>query len=326
MDALVDATHPFAETITANAARAAAATGVPAVVLRRPGWRPGPGDRWHLVDSLHAAADLLPRCGSRVFLTTGRTSPAAFAHLRDRHFVVQSVQLSEQPIPPHTGVLPARGPFTAADESALLSEHCVDVLVTKDSGAEATAAKLMAARELALPVVVIRRPSLPDGVAPVPDVAGFLARLGLNLPWGTWISGGPTSTAPGTASGRRPDHAGSATAPEDAGEQVGRRQYADVVRQLRDRDSGVADHGDQQPGPVPAASAAARPSRASTAKVVCGGADHDGRMGHGRGLRAWRTKAGGVLRHMVRLGTTSSKRLAISSRNRRAGVRGTAWR
>jgi precorrin-6A/cobalt-precorrin-6A reductase len=171
VDALVDATHPFAETITANAARAATATGVPAVVLRRPDWRPDPGDRWHLVDSLHAAADLLPRCGSQVFLTTGRTSLAAFAHLRDRHFVVRSVELSEPPMPPHTGVLPTRGPFTAADESALLREHCVDVLVTKDSGAEATAAKLMAARELALPVVVVRRPPLPDGVALVPDVA-----------------------------------------------------------------------------------------------------------------------------------------------------------
>ncbi|GAA4547125.1 hypothetical protein GCM10023097_28110 [Streptomyces collinus] len=152
------------------------------MVLRRPGWLPGLGDRWHLVDSLHAAADLLPRCGSRVFLTTGRTSPAAFAHLRDRHFVVRSVELFEQPMPPHTGVLPARGPFTVADESALPREHCVDVLVTKDSGAEATAAKLMAARELALPVVVVRRPPLPDGLAPVPDVAGVLARLGLNLP------------------------------------------------------------------------------------------------------------------------------------------------
>lgn len=182
VDALVDATHPFARGITANAARAAAATGVPSVVLRRPGWQPGPRDRWHLVDSLTEAADLLPRLGRRVFLTTGRLELAAFAHLTDLHFVVRSVELPEPPMPPHTEVLLARGPFTVADESALLYDHCIDVLVTKDSGGEATAAKLTAARELVLPVVVVRRPPLPGGVTAVPDVAGVEAWLGLNLP------------------------------------------------------------------------------------------------------------------------------------------------
>ncbi|MFF7987981.1 cobalt-precorrin-6A reductase [Streptomyces sp. NPDC007901] len=179
VDALVDATHPFAETITANAARAAAETGVPAVVLRRPGWRPGPGDRWHPVGSLAAAADLLPRFGPRVLLTTGRLGLSAFAHLTDRHFVVRSVEPPEPPLPPHTEVLLARGPFTVADETALLRENLIDVLVTKDSGGAATAAKLTAARESGLPVVVVRRPPLPDGVTAVPDVAGVLERLGL---------------------------------------------------------------------------------------------------------------------------------------------------
>ncbi|WP_328875168.1 cobalt-precorrin-6A reductase [Streptomyces sp. NBC_00287] len=180
VDALVDATHPFAASITANAARAAATTGVPAVVLRRPGWRPGPEDRWHSVPSLDAAADLLPSLGRRVFLTTGRLGLAAFAHLTDLHFVVRSVEPPEPPLPPRTEVLLARGPFTVADETALLSGHCVDVLVTKDSGGEATAAKLTAARHLALPVVVVRRPPLPEDVVAVPDVAGVLERLGLS--------------------------------------------------------------------------------------------------------------------------------------------------
>lgn len=180
VDALVDATHPFAAAITANAARAAAATGVPAVVLRRPGWRPGPEDRWHSVPSLDAAADLLPGLGRRVFLTTGRLGLAAFARLTDLHFVVRSVEPPEPPLPPRTEVLLARGPFTVADERALLESHCVDVLVTKDSGGAATAAKLTAARELALPVVVVRRPELPSGVVAVPDVAAVLARLGLS--------------------------------------------------------------------------------------------------------------------------------------------------
>ncbi|MET9084296.1 cobalt-precorrin-6A reductase [Streptomyces sp. NPDC004237] len=178
VDALVDATHPFAETISANAARAAAETGIPAVVLRRPGWRPGPGDRWHPVASLAAAADLLPRFGPRVLLTTGRLGLSAFAHLTDRHFVVRSVEPPEPPLPPHTEVLLARGPFTVADETALLRENLIDVLVTKDSGGAATAAKLTAARESGLPVVVVRRPPLPDGVTAVPDVAGVLERLG----------------------------------------------------------------------------------------------------------------------------------------------------
>ncbi|WP_330324251.1 cobalt-precorrin-6A reductase [Streptomyces pseudovenezuelae] len=179
VDALVDATHPFARAITAHAARAAAATGVPSVVLRRPGWRPGPGDRWHPVDSLDEAARLLPGLGRRVFLTTGRMELAAFAHLTALHFVVRSVELPEPPLPPHTEVLLARGPFTVADESALLQEHRIDVLVTKDSGAAATSAKLTAARELALPVVVVRRPALPDGVTAVPDVAGVQRWLDL---------------------------------------------------------------------------------------------------------------------------------------------------
>ncbi|OXS33417.1 cobalt-precorrin-6A reductase [Streptomyces sp. XY006] len=177
--ALVDATHPFAESITANAARAAALTGVPAVVLRRPGWRPGPGDRWHPVPSLDAAADLLPRVGRRVFLTTGRLGLAAFAHLAALHFVVRSVDPPEPPLPPDTHVLLARGPFTVPGETALLREHRVDVLVTKDSGGAATAAKLTAARNLGLPVVVVGRPPLPEGVTAVPDVEGVLERLGL---------------------------------------------------------------------------------------------------------------------------------------------------
>ncbi|KAF3468677.1 cobalt-precorrin-6A reductase [Streptomyces sp. Tu 3180] len=170
VDAVVDATHPFARTITENAARAAAATGLPLAVLRRPGWRPGPRDDWHPVPSQAAAADLLPRLGHRVFLTTGRLGLAAFAHLTHLRFLVRSVEPPEPPVPPHARVLLARGPFTVAGETALLREHRIDVLVTKDSGGTATSAKLTAARDLGLPVVVVRRPPLPDGVIAVPGV------------------------------------------------------------------------------------------------------------------------------------------------------------
>jgi precorrin-6A/cobalt-precorrin-6A reductase len=182
VDAVVDATHPFAETITRNAARAATATGVPLVVLRRPGWRPEPGDRWHPVASMAAAARLLPGLGRRVFLTTGRLDLAAFAHLADLHFVVRCVEPPEPPAPPDVRVVLARGPFTLADETELLRAHRIDVLVTKDSGGAATAAKLTAARQLGLPVVVVRRPPLPEGVRTVPDVRAVLERLPLPAP------------------------------------------------------------------------------------------------------------------------------------------------
>ncbi|MEU5595850.1 cobalt-precorrin-6A reductase [Streptomyces sp. NPDC020298] len=188
VDVVVDATHPFAAGITANAARAATATGLPLLVLRRPGWRPGPSDRWHPVPSLGAAADALPALGRRVFLTTGRLGLSAFAHLDDLHFVLRSVEPPEPPMPPGLEVLLARGPFTVAGELQLLRGHRIDVLVTKDSGGEATAAKLTAARELGLPVVVVRRPPLPDGVTALPDEAAVLdrlerlRRLGLNRP------------------------------------------------------------------------------------------------------------------------------------------------
>ncbi|MER6960634.1 cobalt-precorrin-6A reductase [Streptomyces sp. NPDC000618] len=179
VDAVVDATHPFAAGITANAARAAAATGLPLVVLRRPGWRPGAGDRWHEVASLRSAAELLPRVGRRVLLTTGRLGLAAFAHLDGLHFVVRSVEPPAPPMPSDVRLVLARGPFTVADELALLREHRIDVVVTKDSGGAATAAKLHAARALGLPVVVVRRPSPPEGVPVVPDVRGVLERLGI---------------------------------------------------------------------------------------------------------------------------------------------------
>ncbi|MER7691464.1 cobalt-precorrin-6A reductase [Streptomyces sp. NPDC097610] len=178
-DAVVDATHPFAAAITANAARAAAATGIPAVVLRRPGWTPGPDDRWHWVGSLPEAAALLPSLGRRVFLTTGRLGLAAFAHLSALHFLVRTVEPPEPPMPQDMEVLLTRGPFTPDDELALLRAHRVDVLVTKDSGGEATAAKLTAARDLALPVVVVRRPPLPADVTTAPDVPSALALLDL---------------------------------------------------------------------------------------------------------------------------------------------------
>ncbi|WTO34314.1 cobalt-precorrin-6A reductase [Streptomyces achromogenes] len=169
VDAVVDATHPFAGTISFNAAQAAATSHVPLLALRRPGWVPVAGDRWHEVASLGEAARALPALGRRVFLTTGRMGLDAFAGLDDLWFLVRSVDAPEPPHPPRMEVLLDRGPFTLDGERELLRHHRIDVLVTKDSGGAATAPKLTAAREARLPVVVVRRPPVPEGVPVLPD-------------------------------------------------------------------------------------------------------------------------------------------------------------
>jgi precorrin-6A/cobalt-precorrin-6A reductase len=170
--AVVDATHPFAVQITASAATAAAAHGTQLLRLQRPGWTPQPGDAWRFVDSLTAAAAAVAGYRS-VFLTTGRQGVRAFADLPGR-VLVRSVDPPEEPLPPGATLLLDRGPFSLADELALMREHAVDVVVTKDSGGHMTQAKLTAARELGIPVVLVRRPPLPSGVDTVASVEDAL--------------------------------------------------------------------------------------------------------------------------------------------------------
>ncbi|MGY0017481.1 cobalt-precorrin-6A reductase [Streptomyces sp. cg35] len=165
VDAVIDATHPFAGTISFHAAEAAATAHVPLLALRRPGWVPGEGDDWREAGSLAEAAEAVRGAGRRVFLTTGRMGLAAFAHIDDAHFLVRSVDAPEPPCPPHMDVLLDRGPFTLDGEREVLARHRIDVLVTKDSGGAATAPKLTAAREAGIPVIVVRRPPVPQGVA-----------------------------------------------------------------------------------------------------------------------------------------------------------------
>ncbi|MBT2380546.1 cobalt-precorrin-6A reductase [Streptomyces sp. ISL-111] len=173
VDALVDATHPFASTMSRNAVLAAAQVHVPLLALRRPGWVAQDGDRWHSVGSLAEAAHLLPTLGERVFLTTGRMGLAAFADLDALWFLVRSVDAPEPPCPRRMEVLLDRGPFSLQGERELIRRHRLAVLVTKDSGGDATAPKLTAAREARIPVVVVRRPPVPEGVpvAATPDEA-----------------------------------------------------------------------------------------------------------------------------------------------------------
>ena len=174
--ALVDATHPFAATITAHAADASSRVGVPLLVLRRPGWAEQPGDDWHRVPTLESAAALLPELGERIFLTTGRQSITAFAQVDSCWFLSRSVEQPTPPMPKHLKILLDRGPFTLDGEHALLTEHRIEVLVTKDSGGPT--AKLDAARAHGIPVVLVDRPPLPPEAPTVPTIEATLTWLG----------------------------------------------------------------------------------------------------------------------------------------------------
>jgi precorrin-6A/cobalt-precorrin-6A reductase len=171
--AVVDATHPFAVTMTGSAAAAADVTDIPLLRLQRPGWSEQPGDDWRWVDSLEEAARAVAGF-AHVFLTTGRTGLGGFAGLTSE-VLVRAVDPPEPPLPARTTVVLERGPFSVADELALLRERAVDVVVTKDSGGHLTEAKFTAARELGLPVVLVRRPPLPPGVPTAATVDEALA-------------------------------------------------------------------------------------------------------------------------------------------------------
>ena len=172
IDAVVDATHPFAERITRNAHAAAREVGVPHVVLQRPGFAIRP--EYDVVPDVHAAASAIP-AGARVFLTIGRQQVSAFIHA-DAWFLVRAID-PPTVMPPRHIVLLERGPFLVADEVEQMSRHRINLLVTKNSGGEATAAKLSAARQLDVHVVMIKRPPLPEGAVVVADAEGVLAGL-----------------------------------------------------------------------------------------------------------------------------------------------------
>jgi precorrin-6A/cobalt-precorrin-6A reductase len=173
--AVVDATHPFAARISASAVVATRLVGTPLLVLRRPGWQAEPGDDWTRVTDVPAAAAALMERDGPVFLTTGRGGLAHFANLPHR-FVIRTVDPPDPPLPADAVLVCSRGPYRPAGERALLAEHGIRVLVTKDSGGEMTSAKLTAARELGVPVVMVDRPPLPDpNVAAVPDPQAALA-------------------------------------------------------------------------------------------------------------------------------------------------------
>ena len=163
VDLLVDATHPYAARISANAAEAARLAGIPAIALRRPAWQQGTGDRWTPVESAAEAVTALGSAPRKIFLALGRQELAPFEAAPQHSYLVRSVDPVEPPLglPDATYIL-ARGPFSEADDRALLETHGIDAIVSKNSGGHATYGKIAAARKLGIEVFLIRRPPLPD--------------------------------------------------------------------------------------------------------------------------------------------------------------------
>ncbi|MCX2966651.1 cobalt-precorrin-6A reductase [Gordonia sp. Z-3] len=177
--AVVDATHPFARTMSEHAAGAAEQLGTPLLRLRRPAWQPSESDRWEQVadigEAARAVADRtvahlagvdpsgMDSAGRRlrVLLTTGRQDVGVFADNADAWFLIRVVDPPTCPLPPRHQIVRSRGPYDLSGELTLLRENSIDVLVTKNSGGDLTRAKLTAAAELGVPVVMVQRPPEP---------------------------------------------------------------------------------------------------------------------------------------------------------------------
>jgi len=177
VDLLIDATHPFANQISANAAAAAKQSGVPIFALCRPGWVRQAYDRWVSVGSVAAAVIALGQTPRRVFLSIGRQEAYQFSAAPQHAYIVRSVDPVEPPlVVPQAEYILASGPFTVEAETDLFRYNRIDTLVTKNSGGSATYAKIEAARALGLPVVMIARPHKPTGIA-MTDVEACVAWL-----------------------------------------------------------------------------------------------------------------------------------------------------
>jgi precorrin-6A/cobalt-precorrin-6A reductase len=178
---VINATHPFAAQITANAVAAADAAGIPLLRLLRPAWAARRDDRWVPARDAAEAAELCRREGGRIFLTLGSGELDAFAEIRNAHFLVRMVDAPEQLPLRDCHVIAARGPFSLQDEMRLLAKHHIDLIVAKNSGGEATYAKIEAARRMGLPIIMIERPTIAldpqsPAVANIDDAIAWITR------------------------------------------------------------------------------------------------------------------------------------------------------
>lgn len=179
IDLLIDATHPYAARISHNAAEAGNRADIPRLMLLRPEWAREAGDHWIDVGDAAEAAERLNEIPGPVFLAIGRQDLAPFAELGGRSFVVRMVEAIEAPLPiAGATIFAGRGPFKREEELTLIREHKIRVVVSKNSGGTSAYAKIVAARELSIPVIMLRRPGLPDGptVASVDDAVAWVDR------------------------------------------------------------------------------------------------------------------------------------------------------
>ena len=173
--AVIDATHPFAAIMPFHAEAACKAEGVPLLAIRRESWRPRAGDRWRSVPNIAAAVEALGPEPQRVFLTIGRLElPHFFAAPQHRYLIRVIEPVGELPLP-HVKVLQQRGPFEAEAEERLMHREGTQILVSKNAGGSMTLGKLVAARRLGLPVIMVERP-------PKPDVE-YVTHIDQVLPW-----------------------------------------------------------------------------------------------------------------------------------------------
>ena len=177
VDALIDATHPYANIISENAAAAARKAAVPFVALRRPPWSAAPGDRWIEVSDARGAVDAIGKKCRNVFVAVGRNELAPFASAPQHRYLIRSVDPVEPPLPlPHVTYITARGPFSEVDDRALMTKHEIEVVISKNSGGHAAYGKIAAARALGIEVIMLRRPPAPDApsVNTVEDALAWL--------------------------------------------------------------------------------------------------------------------------------------------------------
>jgi precorrin-6A/cobalt-precorrin-6A reductase len=160
IDLVADATHPFAATMSGNAAEACRQAGIAYVRLERPPWQRESGDHWQQVGTVAEAAAGIP-AGTQAFVTVGRRDIATFFARADTRILARMIEQPQIPLPAHVDILLARPPFSLDAELALFRDRGIDVLVCKNSGGKATEAKLAAARSLFLPVIMIERPEKP---------------------------------------------------------------------------------------------------------------------------------------------------------------------
>jgi precorrin-6A/cobalt-precorrin-6A reductase len=176
IDLIIDATHPFAEQISANALAAATTVGIPMVKLLRPAWDKIEGDRWIEVENNETAAKILPDLAQRVFLTIGRQELSTYAGIPNIWFLMRAIDPPDENTPIPAGkLLTQRGPFSLEEERALLEEYRIEAIVSKNSGGSATYAKIVAARAMGIPIVMVQRPFVPRD--------SFVVNVELALGW-----------------------------------------------------------------------------------------------------------------------------------------------